>query len=263
MKKQIRKALSRLIPKGRIKEALKLRFHNLYAPGGIRFGLSNKHFITKVGNNVFTTTAPLYRIVEDFGFYTNFYKPSGSDVVIDAGANQGFVSLYLASLLDSTGQLWAFEPDGKNIATIKENLSLNPGIATPVTIVDLLLWNKNQMVEFYEAGSVGSSAHYIPDKEKAVMKQAITLDEWVAENNITKIDFIKMDIEGAELEAIEGAVETIKKFKPNFAIASYHIINGEPTYIKLEEMFGEMGYPFKTVRFNSKEIITFAGTGVA
>ena len=68
-----------------------------------------------------------------------------------------------------------------------------------------------------------------------------------------------MDIEGAEIEALDGCIDTIKSLKPNFAIASYHIVNGEQTYIKVEKFFAKLNYPYKTVRFKSNEVITFAG----
>ena len=55
-----------------------------------------------------------------------------------------------------------------------------------------------------------------------IKKNAITIDKFVEENNIEKIDYIKMDVEGAEKNILEGAIKTIKKFKPSLAIAIYH-----------------------------------------
>ena len=86
-----------------------------------------------------------------------------------------------------------------------------------------------------------------------------SIDEFVKLENLRKLDFIKMDIEGAEIEALTGAVETIKFHKPNFAIASYHKIQGEYTYLCIEEIFKGIGYPYKTIFYDDGEIITYAG----
>ena len=156
----------------------------------------------------------------------------------------------------------SFEPDGINIKEMRKNIDLNENIVDNIVIHDLLLWNKNEIVDFEEAGTVGSSAIWFSGNNNLVKKQAITIDSWVKENNITQLDFIKMDIEGAEIEALEGCVETINQLKPNFAIASYHIVNNEPTYIVLEKFFRAINYPYKTVVFRKNEIITFAGSNI-
>ncbi|MBF2708248.1 FkbM family methyltransferase [Flavobacterium soyangense] len=208
------------------------------------------------------TNEALYFIVPDFNYYQHFYKVRANDIVLDAGANCGHLSIFFSKLIGKNGQVYAFEPDRFNIARINQNRVLNKGLADTIKIEELLLWNENRLVDFYEAGTVGSSAVWIPDADKCVQKEAVRIDDWVLKNNIKKLDFIKMDIEGAEIEALDGCVQTIEKLKPNFAIASYHIVDGAPTYIKVEEFFKKMNYPYQTVRFRKNEIITFAGASV-
>jgi FkbM family methyltransferase len=264
MKKRIKKFLSRMVPKSRLKEKMKLSFYNITAPKGISFALDNgrQKFQTHYRGLDFTTSDALYNIVPDFGFYTHFHKIKSGDVILDAGANNGYVSLYFSKMAGPSGKVYAFEPDSINIAHIRQNIALNPD-AGNIAIQNLLLWNENTEVDFYEAGTVGSSAVWKPEGEKLVKKQAVTIDQWVKENGIGKLDFIKMDIEGAEIEAMEGCKETIRTLKPDFAIASYHIVDGAPTYLKMEEFFRSIGYPYKTMRFKKSEIITFAGNGIA
>ena len=265
MKKKLKKFLSGLMPKSNLKERIKLTFYNLAAAKNTSFGMAagktGKLFKTRYNDLSFITKDPLYVIAEDFEFYQHFYKVKNGDVVMDAGANNGYLSLLFSKLVGDNGKVYAFEPDSININTIKVNIALND-ISENIIIQDQLLWNANILVDFYEAGTVGSSAIWMPDSDKVVKKQAVRIDDWVLQNNISKLDFIKMDIEGAEIEAIDGCVETIKMLRPNFAIASYHIVNGEPTYIKMEEFFKKINYPFKTVKFKKNEIITFAGPSI-
>jgi FkbM family methyltransferase len=265
MKKQIKKFLSRLMPKGAFKEKIKLLFYNATAKSGMSFSLvpGNKTlYKTKYNGLEFTTIDALYNIAADFDFYMHFHKVKPGDVIIDAGANNGYISLLFSKLTGKQGKVYAFEPDAINIGHIKENIALDNTLDDNIVIQDLLLWNENTMVDFYEAGTVGSSAVWKPEGEKLVKKEAVTIDDWVKRNNIAVLDFIKMDIEGAEIEAMDGCVETLKNLKPNFAIASYHIVNGEPTFIKMEAFFKKHDYPYKTVRFKKNEISTFAGPGI-
>ena len=58
--------------------------------------------------------------------------------------------------------------------------------------------------------------------ENAQLYKTISIDDFVAQNKIEKINFIKLDIEGAELETLKGAAGTIEKYKPQLAICVYH-----------------------------------------
>jgi hypothetical protein len=57
------------------------------------------------------------------------------------------------------------------------------------------------------------------------MAQTTTIDDYVADGHVPKIDFIKMDIEGSEVNALRGAVKTIRRFRPKLAISVYHKID--------------------------------------
>jgi FkbM family methyltransferase len=264
MKKKIKKIISAIFPKGNLKERIKLAYYSINRPKHTTYELakgkeSKIAFKTTFKEVSLITNEALYFIVPDFNYYQHFYKVKANDIVLDAGANCGHLSIFFSKLVGKEGVIYAFEPDRFNIERINQNMGLNKGLADNIKIEELLLWNENKLVDFHEAGTVGSSAVWIPDTDKCVQKEAIRIDDWVSKNKIKKLDFIKMDIEGAEIEALDGCVQTIEKLKPKFAIASYHIVDGAPTYIKVEKFFQKMNYPYKTVRFRKNEIITFAG----
>lgn len=267
MKKSIKKIISKVVPKGSLKEKIKLFYYRINKPSQTSYELlirnENKwNYKTTFKDLSMITNEALYFIVPDFNYYQHFYKVKEDDIILDAGANCGHLSIFFSKLAGANGIVYAFEPDRFNIRRIRDNMVLNTDLAANIKIEELLLWNENTLVDFYEAGTVGSSAVWIPDTDKCVKKEAVRIDDWVLKNNIKKLDFIKMDIEGAEIEALDGCEQTIQKLKPNFAIASYHVVNGEQTYIKVEEFFKKRSYPYKTVRFRKDEIITFAGASV-
>lgn len=267
MKKKIKKIISAIFPNGDVKERIKLAYYSINKPKHTFYGLlkgnENKlAFKTTFKGISIITNEALYFIVPDFNYYQHFYKIKEADVVLDAGANCGHLSIFFSKLVGKDGEIYAFEPDRFNVERINSNRCLNKDLSNNIKIEELLLWNENKLVDFYEAGTVGSSAVWIPDADKCVQKEAIRIDDWVLKNNMKKLDFIKMDIEGAEIEALDGCEATIKNLKPNFAIASYHIVDGEATYLKVEEFFKKMNYPYKTVRFRKNEIITFAGASI-
>ena len=266
LKKKVKKVLCFIVPKGYAKEKIKLFFYRLFKQKGIYFDLIKKEdkviYKTTFSKTVLLTNEALYPIAADFNYYQHFYKTKKNDIVVDAGANMGHISIFFSKQVGKNGKVYCFEPDKFNIQHLNENRKLNTDLPDNIIIEDLLLWNENTLINFEEAGTVGSSAVWFSGNANVVRKQAITLDSWAKERNLTKLDFIKMDIEGAEIEALDGAVGVIKQFNPNFAIASYHIVNGQPTYIKVEEFFKKLNYPYKTVTFRKNEIITFAGLDV-
>ncbi|WP_293872977.1 FkbM family methyltransferase [Flavobacterium sp.] len=266
IKKKIKKAISFLVPKGYTKEVLKLTIYRLLKKRGIAFDILKKNetiiYKTTYHQTVLLTKQALYPIVDDFHYYQYFYAVKTDDIVIDAGANLGHISLFYSKNVGGKGKVYCFEPDKFNVKSLKENLQLNTDLPNNIVIEDLLLWNENTFIDFEEAGTVGSSAIWFSGTTNAVKKRAVTLDTWAKEMQLTRLDMIKMDIEGAEIEALQGCVAIIKELQPNFAIASYHIVNGEPTYIKVEEFFKKINYPHKTITFRGNEIITFAGLNV-
>ncbi|AWI25676.1 FkbM family methyltransferase [Flavobacterium pallidum] len=266
MNKKVKKIISFFFPKGILKDKIKLFFYNALKPKNISFGLK-----TGLPGTIYRTTykditlfthEALYHIADDFNYYQHFYNVKDGDVVIDAGANCGHLTVLFSAYAGQNGKVYAFEPDSINIKRISENMALNENFPKNIRIEELLLWNENKKIGFYEAGTVASSAIYVPDDAKCVQKDAVTIDSWCETNNIGRLDFIKMDIEGAEIEALDGCKKTIAELSPNFAIASYHMVNGEMTYIKVEDFFRRLDYPFKTVRFRGNEIITFAGPAI-
>jgi FkbM family methyltransferase len=191
----------------------------------------------------------LYFIQAELDGYLKQYSPKKGDIIIDAGSYHGLFSIFFSDLVGSDGLILCLEPDALNLATLKKNLELNK--CSNVIAVGKAIWNKREKLAFSSLGNGGStlfdqSLGSTSNKSRKVSKnsyvEAVSLQDLITEFNLTKIDFIKMDIEGAEIEAIQGCLEILKKQNINFAIASYHLRDGQKTCHALEEMFKGVGY---------------------
>ncbi len=145
------------------------------------------------------------------------------DVVIDAGACIGEFSVYAAV---KGAYAYAFEPSSKNSVQLNQFIKSH---TDKITHVELGLSDKEESLTFSLSGSASSFVTETKAYE-AFCKDAptetinvITLDKFVEDNNIEKIDFIKADIEGAERQMLTGATNVLKKFAPKLAICTYHL----------------------------------------
>jgi FkbM family methyltransferase len=141
-------------------------------------------------------------------------KPS--DVVVDAGGCWGDTALYFAQ---DAAQVYCFECMPSNIKIIQENLALNPVLGAKINVIQKALWSRSQENLVFNDTGPGSR----PGSDGAgVDVETQTLDDFVSANSVERVDFIKMDIEGAEPEALVGAERTIRKHRPQLAISVYH-----------------------------------------
>lgn len=144
------------------------------------------------------------------------------DYVIDGGAYIGDTALFFAALAGKTGKVFAFEFEPENVSIFKQNMELNKELSERIILEESALWdNSDEILHFNNNGPASYCS--LEEKSDFTMKvNTVDIDNFVSKNKIEKIDFIKFDIERAELKALEGAKETIKKFKPKLAICVYH-----------------------------------------
>jgi FkbM family methyltransferase len=141
-----------------------------------------------------------------------------NDVVIDGGACWGDTALYFANKAKNT-KVYAFEFVPSNIELFNKNIVLNNN--QNIRLIKLALSGESgKSYHLIDAGP--SSTFSEKETNSSMIIYTISIDDFVEEYKVMKIDFIKLDIEGAELETLKGAINTIKRFKPKLAIALYH-----------------------------------------
>jgi FkbM family methyltransferase len=142
------------------------------------------------------------------------------DHIVDVGANVGEITLNAAKITGAKGRINAFEPDPCNFKRMKENLSLNNFYNIRPQLVGL--GDKTGMFPLCYINERNQGMNRIlnspPDQQKITEIEVITLDKFAMENHITKLDLIKIDVEGFEYKVLKGAEDTLNKFHPTLFI---------------------------------------------
>jgi len=174
--------------------------------------------------------------------YTHWYTPQPGDVVWDAGAYAGATTCLLAAMVGPAGKVYAFEPDDLNYTYLMKNIA-HHGI-TNVVPVRKALSGATGTAQFFMDGTMASGiGDFVVYSDARHMREVPTLSMEDACKELGSVPaYVKMDIEGAELAFLEGAKEFLKTHPVNFAIESYHRVDGDYTYKKLDPIFAEIGY---------------------
>jgi len=182
------------------------------------------------------------------------------EIVFDCGGYHGTYSLIASKAVGENGKVYCFEPDDDNHAVVRGNLERN-GVKN-VELVKKGIWNSETTLSFVKDLDHSSQVDFGGKHQgKTVSISTTTLRAFCEKEKIAKPDFVKMDIEGAELEAIEASLDFLKQQQVDFAIASYHIRDGEQTCKKLEKMLSSIGYSAHTEKNSAGELITYASPG--
>lgn len=232
--------ISRMIPECSFKENLRLIFHKRMAkkwPVSLKKLelLGDGEFFLELGNSL-KFVSEVHSKWEIPGLlheqlvgrvYTKLYELKRGDTVVDAGAHVGVFTVLAAGSVGGDGEVIAIEPEKKNLGSLRKNIEING--FNNVTIVPKGLWDRRSRKRLYlSPSSVGHSLVHSSDKLEEI--EVDTLDNILEELGVSKVDFIKMDIEGAEIQALDGMKRILNTNDVKLAIAAYHIVNGDQTY---------------------------------
>lgn len=145
-------------------------------------------------------------------------SPVPGDVVYDCGACIGEVSILFAGLVVPRGEVHLFDPIPLHARFCKLQTSMNPMLDAGLHINTLAVGGHTQILDNprNDSNAIVPNAVVNPDEFSYT-----TLDDYAAMQS-RGVDFIKMDIEGAEMQALSGAAGVIGEFKPRLAISGYH-----------------------------------------
>jgi len=165
------------------------------------------------------------------------------DIVIDAGAYIGDFSAYCAN---KGAEVYAFEPVFTTFALLEQTVELNK--PRKIFPIKKGLSDKSGEISI-SIRDAASSICLKKNKCKSEQISLTTIDTFVAENNIKKVDFIKADIEGAEKDMLRGATNVLKTFAPKLAICTYHLADDPEV---LENIILEANPKYRVVHLRHK-----------
>lgn len=131
-----------------------------------------------------------------------------NSVVVDVGASYGIYTL--VSALAGAAKVHAFEPIKIVADILRKNIELN-GWEERININEKLLWCVSDVDVKFDDKKMGSVIQLV---ETPIVMRSVALDDL----NLDKIDLLKIDVEGAELEVLYGAIKTINKYRPRILI---------------------------------------------
>jgi FkbM family methyltransferase len=172
--------------------------------------------------------------------------PPGA-TVLDVGGHIGYIALYFASLVGPTGRIYCFEPGANNLPYLRENVGSHPN----VTIIEHGVGARNEIRSFYLEDVTGQNNSFVKDFEvfksnrafayasnvtiQEVTVEVITLDDFCRVEGI-RPSFVKVDVEGFELEVLEGASEVLRDLRPML------MVEIQRNYGRIEALMQEHGY---------------------
>jgi len=206
----------------------------------------------------------------DLAIYLGVYENStvkayrrlikNGDYVIDIGANIGAHTLQFADLVGDSGRVIAFEPTDYAFSKLQTNIGLNPRLSARIIANQIMLAeneseSKDSLPELYSSWPLIPGGVVHPDhwgkKMTTLTAKLTTLDSYIHDHDIHKVDVVKMDVDGYEYSVLKGSISMIRKFCPVFVM--------ELCPYLLEEAghdIGEILAIFESVNYQMRDIVS-------
>lgn len=180
--------------------------------------------------------------------YECYFKMKRGDTVLDVGAGYGQFTIHAAKEVGK-GIVVAIEPEPKNLTSLHANVDEN-GLSN-VYIVRKAVSNRKKKSKLYLGKGFGTHSlihditvndHLITRSKNDYIKiPTDTLDNIISDLGIKRINFLKMDIEGAELEALKGGRKSLEMTE-KLVVAAYHCRHGQEAWPEVQQLLRAKGF---------------------
>lgn len=180
--------------------------------------------------------------LEVTNLYLEYSKAAEGDVIFDIGAFSGTQTVYWSRMVGPTGKVVCFEPDKKSYSILCKNL--NHHNCKNVTALEIGVYDRDGELSFSGGGEMGAK---IIENGSGNSIKVNKLETIFKQMGLEKLDFIKMDIEGSEIEVLKSSKEFLQKYKPSFIIEP-HYKNGKLNKDEIISIFDTIGYKTEVIR---------------
>jgi FkbM family methyltransferase len=167
-------------------------------------------------------------------------QPREGEVFIDVGGYIGSYSMLASQAVGPAGRVVILEPEPNNRRQLERNLLLN-GIAN-CQIVPQAAWSGNGSVGWHQDKE--PVWHRVEEGQHDQAVDAVRIDDLVSRFSLSRVDWIKMDIEGAEVDALKGAEVTLRRFHPQLFIEVHETLK------PITEFLSRAGYSIVSASFD-------------
>ncbi|MEM2460704.1 MAG: FkbM family methyltransferase [Candidatus Hadarchaeales archaeon] len=171
-----------------------------------------------------------------FELDTLYLHVKKGEIVVDVGACQGDFTLPAAKRVGKNGLVIAIEPEPRNLSILRQRVSSLKN----VKVLGLAAWKIAGKINFYLSFSAGEHS-LIPKPCKRIVKiEARPLDQIIRRCRAKKVDFLKIDVEGAEFEVLEGADEVLAMTKK--VVVETHVVGRKLTWPEVQSLLERKGF---------------------
>lgn len=159
--------------------------------------------------------------------YLDFARLSPGDTVLDLGAYSALTSIAFAKVVAPDGRVVALEPDPSNFRACYQNIETNRRLKgrNNITLIPAAISDQPGTLQLSSEGAMSSSFASIVGTHRGhiVDVECVTFEGLCERENLSKVNFVKMDIEGAELATVLGSRDFIESHRPRFIIEPHYV----------------------------------------
>ena len=181
-----------------------------------------RHVLVKDSNGL-GLVVPIRSLGTISGVRNDYPRPKPGDVVIDVGAHYGLYSCMCSRLVGNRGLVLSFEPNHTNYQHLLVNMRMNN--IHNIKPYEVALGDLNGQTTLYISDDSEGHSVKLKRSNSSTQINIRILDSIVQELKIDHVNIIKVDVEGAELDVLKGASDTLKRFCPILSISAYHYHN--------------------------------------